>query len=101
MRGRVFSFFPFFGFIFIVFTVLLCHAVFSLSMSREEKAVFRTAVHTASMSKKEKDITLPRVCTYVRYVSECRRPRTPGNLPRREAYMASELVSPEGWRRDS
>ena len=58
----------FFGFIFIVFAVLLCRAVLSLSMSKEEKAVFRTAVHTASMSKEEKDY--PTSGMYVRTACE-------------------------------
>ena len=51
--------------------------------------------------QKRKIITLPRVCKYVRHVSERRGRRTSGNRPRREAYVASELFSPEAWRQDS
>ena len=53
---RIFFLSNFFGFNFIVFAVLLLwRAVLSLSMSKEENIVFRTAVHTASMSKEGKD----------------------------------------------
>ena len=51
--------------------------------------------HTAYQKKKR--ITLPGVCTYVRHVSE----RSGRNRPRREAYVASELFSPEAWLQDS
>ena len=52
-------------------------------------------VHTACLNKKIS--TLSGVCTYARHVSE----RSGRNRPRREAYMASKLFSPEACRRDS
>ena len=45
--------------------------------------------------QKKEISTLPRVCTYVRHVSE----RSGRNRPRRKAYVASELFIPEAWRR--
>ena len=72
------------GFIFIVFGVLLCRAMLPLS-------------YILQAYQKKKRIALPRVCTYARHVSE----RSERDLPRREAYVASELVFPEAWRRDS
>ena len=97
-EGTGFFFFPTFSVSFPLLlrcccAVLLCRAVLSFSMSKEEKAVRRTAVHTR-MSKRKR-ITLPRVCTYVRHVSERRGPRTSGNRPRSEGHRASELFSPE------
>ena len=41
------------------------------------------------------------VCTYVRHVSERRGQRTSSNRPRREAYVTSDLFSPEAWRQHS
>ena len=46
-------------------------------------------------------LILSRVCTYVRHASERRGRRTSDNRPQREAYVASELFSPEAWRQDS
>ena len=70
--------------IFIVFAVLLRRAVLSPSYIQQAY-------------RKKKRITLPGVCTYVRYVSE----RSRRNRPRREAYAASELFFHEVWRRGS
>ena len=87
-RGREFSFFiPKFSVSFSLFLRYCCAVLCSLSYIR---------VQTYSISKEEKS-PLPGVCTYVRHVSE----RSGQNRPRREAYVASELFSPEAWRRDS
>ena len=93
MRGRGFCFLPnFLRFYFHCFrgaaTVPCC--AFSFVQPYIQQAY-----------QKRKRITLPRVCTYVRHVSERRGRRTSGNRPRREAYVASELFSPEAWRQDS
>ena len=88
MTGRGFVFFPFFFcFIFIVFAVLLRGAVLSLSYSSIQQAY-----------QKRKRITPPQVYMYARHVSERRGRRRSGNRPRREAYVASDLSSPEAWR---
>ena len=72
------------GLIFIVFAVLLCRAVLSLSY-----------IQQAYQNKKR--IALPEVCKHVRHVSE----RGGRNCPRREQYVVSELFFPVSWRRDS
>ena len=59
-----------FGFIVIVFVVLLCLAVLSLSYIQQAY-------------QRKKMIALPGVCTFVRHVSE----RSGRNHPRREAYI--------------
>ena len=64
----------FFGFIFIVFAVLLCPAVLSPSYIQQAY-------------QKKKRMTLPGVCTYVRHVSE----HSEQNRPHRETYEACEL----------
>ena len=85
-RGRGFYFLQeIFGFIFIVFAVLLYWAVLSLSNI------------PGTAYQKKRINTIPGVCTYVLHASE----HSGRNRPRREAYVASELFSPEAWRRDS
>ena len=87
-RGRSFFVSGIFGFISIVFTVLLCRAVLPISNTR---------VQTNSISKYENKCSNWGI--YVRttcmYVSE----RSKWNRPPREAHVTSELFYPEEWRR--
>ena len=89
----------------ILFFFPFCSVSFSLFLRcccAGQCSLFRTtAVHTASMPKEEKGYPTSGMCTYVRHVSERKGRRTSGNRPRREAYVASELFSPEAWRQDS
>ena len=57
--------------------------------------LFRTYEYRHRTYRKKKISTLSGVCTYVRHVSE----HGGRNRPRCEAYVASELFSPEAWRR--
>ena len=71
--------------IFIVFAVLLCRAVPSLSYIEQ------------AQHKKKRTTLRTWVCTYARHVSE----RSGRNRSRSEAYVAPELFFPEAWRQDS
>ena len=94
----IFVLFNFFGSFSLFSRCCYCAVLCFLFPCQKRKRLCFVQQYIQQARQKRKRITLPRVCTYVRYVSERRGPRTSGNRPRREAYMASELYFPEAWR---